>query len=88
MHAVVVRSRRGSRLAAAARSYKLALHDAARRRRARGVEEHPAKVLVHAPAEVLVEGQGTVEHVAHISDALDRPITEVLVEGIGVFEHL
>ena len=40
-------------------------------------------VVVHAPAEVLVEGQGVVEHLAHVRDAVDRPTTDVLVEGRG-----
>ena len=65
------------------------LHDAARRRLALGVQERVVQVhvVVHAPAEVLVEGRGAVEHLVHIADAVDRPTTNVLVEDRGAGEH-
>ncbi len=65
------------------------LLDAARRRLARGVVERAPQVhvVVHALAEVLVEGQGLVEHDIHDSDAVDRPATDVLVKGRGAVEH-
>ena len=67
----------------------IALHDAARRRLALGLGERAfqAHVVVHAPAEVLVEGRGAAENPAHVRYALDCPITEVLVEGRGAVEH-
>ena len=45
----------------------------------------PIEFHVQAPAEVLVEGRGTVEHVFHapLADAVDGPTTDVLVEGRG-----
>ena len=43
--------------------------------------------VVHAPAEVLVEGRGFVEHPDHARSARGVPRTDVLVEGRGVAEH-
>ena len=50
---------------------------------ARGVVGYVAHahVVVHAPAEVLVEGGGFGEHPLHVSDAVDRPTTDILVKG-------
>ena len=42
--------------------------------------------VVHAPAEVLVEGPGVDENVGHVRDAVDRPITDVLVKP-AAYEH-
>ena len=65
------------------------MHDAARRRLALGVLERvfQVHVVIHAPAEVLVEGLGIFEHVAHIIYLVDLPAAKVLVEDRGVLEH-
>ena len=66
-------------------------NDTARRRRAlRAGELVPFEFHVQAPAEVLVKGRGTVEHVFHarLADAVDGPTTDVLVEGRGFVERL
>ena len=43
--------------------------------------------IAHAPAEILVEGRGAVEHHSHMLDAVDRPTTDVLVEDQGATKH-
>ena len=40
--------------------------------------EMAVHAVAHAPAEVLVEGRGVVEHVAHVYDAVDHPPADVL----------
>ena len=64
--------------------------DAARRRRARGLKERSihVDVVVHAPAEKLVEGRGAVEHALDARDAPDVPAANVLVERRSAFERL
>ena len=66
------------------------LLEAARRRLARsGVEcAAPVHAVVHAPAEVLVEGRGLPEHPGQARHAVDRPTTDVLIKGRGVAEHV
>ena len=66
-----------------------ALGDAARRRCARGVEERICEddVVVHAPAEVLVEGRGLIEHRAHVHYVFDAPGVHRFVIGRYLAEH-
>ena len=64
--------------------------DAARSRLALGAEERllnggssPVKIksiFIHAPAEVLVEGRGSIEYILHNRYAVEPPVAEVLVE--------
>ena len=66
--------------------------DAARRRVARGTVERvvQANTVVHAPAEVLVEGRGALEHLGlHVDDACRPRQSLSLVEGEARrLEHL
>ena len=45
------------------------------------------KNVPDAPAEVLVEGRGVHEHLAHIEDAVQTPGAYILVKGRGFVEH-
>ena len=45
-------------------------------------------VVVHAPAEVLVEGRGAAEHPFHICDGGGVPTTDVLVKGEALRTHI
>ena len=61
------------------------MRDAARRPLAPAVCEcaFNTHAVVHAPAEVLIEGLGFGEHPVHFRDAVEPPVAQVLVERRG-----
>ena len=69
---------------------KLSDMDAARRRLAQGASERAIQVVFspgHAPAEVLVECRGILEHAFHARDGVDRPTTlDDIREAVTRFE--
>ena len=64
------------------RSRRRAVEGDAARRAALGAVEHGGHVdaAVHAPAKILVERLGCIEHIEHIRDFVDLPVVERLVE--------